>query len=300
MTRLIGGHIARTRPERCPCHGRAYVFRGWGTPPSRAGSVPLRAVAELAGLAETTVRGVLTGNGGTKVGPEKRALVLEAAKAAGWKPLPRTGGPAWHWRRSALEDLFATAVGGRYLDRRRRKTMAGQPVPLDGEWPGERIRGRNALARSQWCWLPVAGDVHPHLERHWVKTWMEAARIPEILSEEVLGHKIPGISGKYRHVSPEMRAELAAAQTGAWEEALDARLAMSSRSPVAVLQELLSERAEARKLRSVPRLAPGMAEGVPVLGTGTPSEVRGRYWDRTSDLFGVNEASNRFEPGGFR
>jgi len=293
MARLMGEHIARTRPERCPCHGRAYVFRGWGTPPSRAGTVPLRDVAALAGVSETTVRGVLTGRGGTRVGPEKRALVEEAARAAGWKPLPRASGPAPHWRRSGLEDLFATAATGRFLVRKRRKTMAGRPVPLGGEWPGTRLLGRNALARSQWGWLPIAGgDVHPHLERHWVKTWMEHARIPEILSEEVLGHRVPGVSGRYRHVSPEMRADLAAAQTKAWEAALDARLAMSPYSPVAVLRELLGDRAEARKLRILPRLTPEQPEGVPVIGTGTPDDLGGRYWDRTSDLFGVNEGGS--------
>src|SRR3984957_1893618 len=250
-------------------------------------------IAALAGVSETTVRGVLTGRGGTRVGPEKRALVEEAARAAGWKPLPRASGPAPHWRRSGLEDLFATAATGRFLVRKRGKTMAGRPVPLGGEWPGTRLLGRNALARSQWGWLPIAGgDVHPHLERHWVKTRMEHARIPEILSEEVLGHRVPGVSGRYRHVSPEMRADLAAAQTKAWEAALDARLAMSPYSPVAVLRELLGDRAEARKLRILPRLTPEQPEGVPVIGTGTPDDLGGRYWDRTSDLFGVNEGGS--------
>jgi hypothetical protein len=56
-------------------------------------------------------------------------------------------------------------------------------------------------------------------------------------------YQIPGIPGTYRHVSPTMRLELTQAMTGAWEAAPDARLAMSPRSPVAVLDALLEERA---------------------------------------------------------
>jgi hypothetical protein len=128
---------------------------------------------------------------------------------------------------------------------------------------------------------------------------MEEVGTPEILSEEVLGHKIPGVSARYRHVSDIMRAELAVRQQEAWEAALDARLAMSLYSPVAVLQELLSERSEARRLRAVPRLSPETTEGAPTSNSGTPSDLRGRYWDRTSDLFGVNEGGSADIPERF-
>jgi hypothetical protein len=62
-----------------------------------------------------------------------------------------------------------------------------------------------------------------------------------------------------------MRADLASAMTAAWEEALDARLAMSPYSPVAVVQALLSERSEARRLHLVPRNSPETAEALPVI-----------------------------------
>ena len=84
-----------------------------------------------------------------------------------------------------------------------------------------------------------------------MKTWMESKRIHEILSEERMRHDIPGISAAYRYVTPAMRAELIDAMSEAWTEALDARLEMSPRSPVAVLGEFLDERASARRLHLV-------------------------------------------------
>ena len=286
MAELLGRHIARARPAPCECHGRAYVFRGWGASPRRRGTLPMRDLAQIAGVSEGAVRKVLGAANGTGVGDETRAKVMGAVRATGWRPLPGDAGPAWHWRRSGYEELFGAASSARFPARSGRPERA---VPLEGDWPGRRVAGRNCEGRAEWCWLPVAEGAHPHLGRHWQKTWMEAARTPEVLSEEVLGHKIPGISGTYRHVSPEMRAELAAAQTAAWEAALDARLAMSPWSPVGVLQDLLSARAEARKPRLLSRDSPGTPEGVYSLSEQTPSELGGRYWDRTSDLFGVNE-----------
>lgn len=52
------------------------------------------------------------------------------------------------------------------------------------------------------------------------------------------------MQGDYSHVSREMRGRLMSDLTATWEAALDARLALHSRSPVAVLDHLLSDRAE--------------------------------------------------------
>ena len=266
---LLTAHVARTRPEACPCHGKAYVFRGMGVPRGPRGNMPLRDLAELAGVSETVVASVLGGKG--RVGEGTRRHVEGAIRSSGYEAGPAPDGPAWHWRRSSFEALFTAAASGQLPPR---APMPRRPVLLRGEWPGERVHGRNAEARAELCWVPVAEGLTPHGLRHSVKTWMEEKGIPEIMSETHLRHDIPGISGAYRHVTPAMRRDLSAAMAGGWEEALGERLAMSGSSPVAVLARLLEERAAARKLRSLPRDSPGDAEGVLPFPVGTPSGLR--------------------------
>ena len=253
---LLAAHITRTRPEECPCHGKTYVFRGMGRPRS-GGTVPLRVVAAAAGVSETAAASVLTGKG--RAGEAARRAVERAARETGYVREPAPEGPAWHWRRSAFEEMFTAAASGWFPAR---SPLAKRTVPLEGEWPGIRVRGRNSQGRAEFCWLPVAAGLTPHGLRHSHKTWMEEARIPEVLSEERLRHEIPGISGAYRHVTPAMRRELSAAMTEAWDEALDTRLAMSARSPVSVLDNLLRSRREARTPALVPRDSPGDVSGV--------------------------------------
>ena len=261
MAALLAGHLERTVPQKCACHGRAYVFGGWQEAKGRRGTVPLRDIAALAGVSDTIVSAVLGSRSGTRVSDATREKVMEAVRVSGWQPVERADGPAPHWRRSSLEERFTAAASGEW-PARKKNHRPRQAVSLRGEWPGELVSGRNNQARAEWCWMPVvplpeedddeAVAPHPHLLRHWVKTWMDEVRIPEVLSEELLGHEIPGVSGVYRHVSGGMRAELAAKMTAAWEAALDARLEMSPRSPVAVLDALLLERSEARKPRLIP------------------------------------------------
>ncbi len=267
LAALLAGHVAAVRPQPCPCHGQAYAFRGMGTPRGRA-TVALRVVAAAAGVSETTAAAVLSGKGAT--GADARRAVLKAAADTGWKPGAAPDGPAWHWRRSAFEEMFTAAASGWFPAR---SPLPRRPVPLKGEWPGVRVRGRNAQGRAEFNWLPVAEGLTPHGLRHSHKTWMEEARIPEVLSEERLRHEIPGISGAYRHVTPAMRRELTEAMTAAWAGALDARLAMLERSPVAVLDGLLAGRMEGRKPHLIPRNSPGDAEGVLPFPVRTPSEL---------------------------
>jgi hypothetical protein len=80
-----------------------------------------------------------------------------------------------------------------------------------------------------------------HGLRHGHKTWMAEDGIPEILSEQRLGHEVPGMRGLYAHVSDRMRAQLTAALQVRWEESLRDRKAMSPRSPVKLLDELLNQ-----------------------------------------------------------
>jgi hypothetical protein len=72
------------------------------------------------------------------------------------------------------------------------------------------------------------------------KTWMVEDGIREILAEQRLGHQVPGMRGLYAHASARMRDDLKAALQARWEESLRARAAISPRSPVPLLDELLA------------------------------------------------------------
>lgn len=266
LARMVRDHIRRVSPQRCPCHGQPYVFRGAGVP-RLGGTVPLRVLAAAAGTSETAVASVLSGRG--RVRDETRERVGQAVRDTGYKPAAAPSGPAWHWRRSAFEELFTAAASG-WLPPR--SPLPRRPVPVAAD--GTRVRGRNAQGRAGMCWLPVAQGLTPHGLRHSGKTWMEETRIPEVLSEERLRHEIPGISGTYRHVTPGMRAELIKAMTTAWEEALDARLEHSPDSPVAVLGALLRERLSGRRPRLLPRDSPETAEAVLPFRGDTASDLR--------------------------
>jgi hypothetical protein len=63
---------------------------------------------------------------------------------------------------------------------------------------------------------------------------------PEILAEQRLGHQVPGMRGLYTHVSDRMRAELMHALHARWEESLEERAAIYPRSPVPLLDELMT------------------------------------------------------------
>jgi hypothetical protein len=61
--------------------------------------------------------------------------------------------------------------------------------------------------------------------------------------DERMGHADGSVQGRYSHVTPEMRRRLMHGLTEQWESSLAARHEMSTRSPVAVLDVLLQERA---------------------------------------------------------
>jgi hypothetical protein len=90
------------------------------------------------------------------------------------------------------------------------------------------------------CWLPIKSGLTPHGLRHSHKTWMAEDGIPEILSEQRLGHEVPGMRGLYTHVSDTMRQDLTAKLQARWETSLRARAALHPRSPVPLLDELLA------------------------------------------------------------
>lgn len=101
------------------------------------------------------------------------------------------------------------------------------------------MRGRNASARADSCWLPIAQGLTPHGLRHTHKTLIEELGIPPKLMDERMGHEDGSVQARYTHVTPLMRGRLLEGLTGLWEAALDARREMNEGSPSAVLDDLL-------------------------------------------------------------
>lgn len=147
---------------------------------------------------------------------------------------------AAHWRRSGFATwLFHPAATGRYP---RRAGEAGHPVPiLSDRWPGA-ARGRGASQRADGCWVPIAERLTPHGTRHSHKTLMDELGTPSQLKDERMGHLDGSVQVRYSHITRTMRDRLMEDLTDLWRAALDERRSMSPRSPVAVLDRLLSER----------------------------------------------------------
>ena len=73
--------------------------------------------------------------------------------------------------------------------------------------------------------------------------WKSAANCR---TDERMGHADGSVQARYTHVTAAMRAQLLDGLTGLWEEALDARAALAQRSPVVVLDRLLTQREAGR------------------------------------------------------
>jgi integrase len=82
----------------------------------------------------------------------------------------------------------------------------------------------------------------PHGLHHTHKTLRQEAGSPPKLLDERMGHEDGSVQSRYDHITPGMRQALMAVLTEMWEEALDARRAMSPGSPVAALDALLKAR----------------------------------------------------------
>ncbi|MFG3364709.1 LacI family DNA-binding transcriptional regulator [Streptomyces sp. NPDC048156] len=243
LTRLWSGHIARTRPTPCPCHGKTYVFRGQGVSRTGESGAKVVDVARRAGVSTGTVSNVL--NRPDAVAEATRRRVREALEVLGFS---RGGGAvdqAAHWRRNGFATwLFTPAASGWYP---KKAPQEARPVPvLADPWPGVPARGRGATGRADACWVPVAKGLTPHGLRHTHKTRMEGFRTPTKLMDERLGHMDGSVQARYTHITREMRHDLIANLTAEWQASLDARLAMSATSPVGVLDALLRERSRAR------------------------------------------------------
>jgi hypothetical protein len=151
--------------------------------------------------------------------PSARAAPVDLdAMELGWLPGSASIEPAWHWRRSGIEEQFTMAASGRFPMRQRRRGLAGEGVPTIGEWPGIRVTGRYATRRAEWCWAPAASGLTPHGMRHSLRTWMEGSRVHQVLAEAQMRHELAGID-VYRHVTDEMRAEYRGLSEEAWDDA---------------------------------------------------------------------------------
>jgi len=151
---------------------------------------------------------------------------LEARRGAHQR---RSGYAAW---------IFTPAATGWYPQR---TPQPARPVPVTAApWPGIPLRGRNAHGRAEACWLPVLSRATPHSCRHGRETCMNDHAIPKVLRDLVMGHRTAGMEGVYAHVTPESRAALIAADEADWKSSLAVRSALSPRSPVPVLDRLLS------------------------------------------------------------
>ncbi|MFJ5984209.1 LacI family DNA-binding transcriptional regulator [Lentzea sp. NPDC092896] len=242
LSRLLSDHIARTGPTPCACHGRTYVFSG-AHQENRVAKRPgakLADVARRAGVSTGTVSNVL--NHPERLAEETRVRVEQAIAELGFVRGGRERETAPHWRRNGYAAwLFQPAATGFYP---KKAPYDARPVPVLAEpWPGVPVRGRNAPGRADACWTPIAKGLTPHGLRHSHKTSLVEKGIPKPLQDERFGHMDGTVQGRYSHVTEDMRARLLAELTADWETALDERIAMNPRSPVAVLDELLQARA---------------------------------------------------------
>ncbi|GGM65739.1 hypothetical protein GCM10012275_40420 [Longimycelium tulufanense] len=251
LSKLVTDHLARTAPTPCGCHGRTYMFHGLSASngdATRPGA-KLVDVARRAKVSTGTVSNVLNGTVG--VAEDTRARVEKAIADLGYVRGGAASQPAAHWRRTGFATwLFQPAATGWYP---KKAPQPARPVPVLAEpWPGVPARGRGAHGRAEACWVPIASGLTPHGLRHSHRTLMEELGTPPVLADERMGHTDGSVQRRYTHVTADMRARLVEDLTRCWDAALDARLAMSPRSPVAALDELLQVRA--RRKGGVPKI----------------------------------------------
>jgi hypothetical protein len=219
------------------------VFRGLSAPNGAAPrpGAKLLDVARRAKVSTGTVSNVL--NGSARVAEDTRVRVEKAIADLGYLRGGAAPQTAAHWRRTGFATwLFQPAAAGWYP---KKSPQPARPVPvLADPWPGVPARGRGAYGSTEACWVPLAPGLTPHGLRHSHRTLMEELGTPPVLADDRMGHTDGSVQRRYTHVTADMRTRLAEELTRRWESALDARLAMSEVSPVAVLDELLQARAK--------------------------------------------------------
>ena len=247
---LLAGHLAAHTGDRCTCTstntpwcpGDTYLFLG-----------PLGGHFRRSGYGERFFRPAADGWYPAR-GQRAAMPVLADVNCA----FP--GRPVAPWPAAIPHEPFEVPAGrgtarllsdastgrcpqcGRALRRRTDGSLishdaAGRRCPGGGAPPAEDA----ALA----SWLPVLPRLTPHGLRHGHQTWMEEARVSDLLRAERMGHEIPGMRGVYGHVSPAMRADLKADLQERWAASLRDRARLSPRSIVPTLDGLLAGTQEA-------------------------------------------------------
>ncbi|MER8042740.1 LacI family DNA-binding transcriptional regulator [Streptomyces sp. NPDC094032] len=251
LTQLVRGHIKRTRPEPCACHGRRFVFRSsYLTPESR---ITRAEIAAEAGVGVATVSRAL---GTGSVSAESRTRVQDAA-ARLLSARPPTYMP--HWSRGEFRhSVFVPAASGWYPSR---GTLdPPRPVCVRAEpWPGQVVRGRHSASQADACWVPIERDLTPHGMRHTGKALMEELGAPKVLIDERMGHIDGSTPAIYSHVTNGMRLRLKQGLTDVWRQALAARAAMCPWSPVRVLDGLLTEHFANPQPKIISQISPILA-----------------------------------------
>lgn len=197
---------------------------------------------------------------------------------------PRRG---HHGRSTFARRCWHPAVDGVYPEEKGKRPRPARPVLVDmsAGWPGRPLRpawpfavsgrlwepprGRGRTRhddRTVASWLPIRRGLTPHGLRHAHKTWMIEDGIREVLQHDRLGHEMPGIAATYSHVSDQMRNQLKRALQARWETALDQRLALHPRSPVAILDELLAARAGRTTEDDLPNISQKGGDPIPLIG----------------------------------
>jgi site-specific recombinase XerD len=243
LWRMLDSFIVQSNPRPCECHGNTYVFRGQVKRRSRgsASGITQRDIAEHVGVTVSTVSAALRGC--RNVSELSRQRVLRAANELGYTK-PVVGEGAAHWRRSGFYAwLYTPAVSGWYPSRGKRAPARAVPVSATA-FPGVPVRGSNAHARADACWMPIAKGMTPHGNRHSHRTLLEELGTPQKLINERIGHEDWSVQSRYTRVTDVMVKKLMADLTREWHEALDWRLKLCPTSPVAMLNRLLRLRAE--------------------------------------------------------
>jgi Phage integrase family len=88
-------------------------------------------------------------------------------------------------------------------------------------------------------WPDLTGHIHPHDYRHTHATWLEDSGLSKVIQMDRRGHAMPGMDRVYTHVTTEMRQRLCTVLEDLWQNAIRDRRAMSPRSPVALLDDVL-------------------------------------------------------------
>ena len=143
------------------------------------------------------------------------------------------------------------------------------------------------------CWVPIRPGLTAHGCRHGHQTWLQDHRVNPVYSTYRMGHLDTSMTGLYSHVTEGMIEHCLDVLDDLWRISLAERADLDPRSPVPPLDAALRNYREGTvtplRRGHVSQKSPKTRRGHLPRPVGMPADLRGRYWDRTSDLFGVNE-----------